>query len=644
MKNRNKDTLLIISLFLVAFSIRAVGVSNVFLYPDEWYYWIRANLILANNLAPPQEVFEHTAPFLSYIMAGVTLLFGGELNTLRMISVFFGSSTAPMLYLFGKAMYDRKTGLLSALFLCFSPYHILYSRILMLEALTLFFIVTFLYFFWMSQRFEDRASIIYAIIAGAMLGLAIDAKYLPFFLVLTILIYAFWINRCSFKELMTKRIILVLFFAFLFFAPLLICVYTVCGGLDPLSYQTVERFKTETHERSFAELAPPELFVSVLEKNTDVFAWGAQILNPLWAVIFKLSTTLLFLIAFFYYLFKLINKEGKDSFLIINILVLYICLLILSPTRHYILYSLPFYFVMFSHLAVKSFDHMRKNSHKNIFRIFIILLTGIMLFSSFVPAVTSSYWDAGEYSWVKSAVGYIENDVTKSDYEGTILIGWVTLWKIVDYSIDMSKFIAFDTILIEQEENKYCLDLEKIDRLKPEYLLVREARYDVFFKGSVETNILRDYEMVFHSQTYPYRALVFKRKNIQPPELVFPTDGKDGKIDQDMFKKSVPNMMKLGEVYTVLASVENTGDSRTTFTVWGYSDEYTIFVEPLSVKDMHELTLDKGSRSIVKFKIVPFKEYVGELPITIDLYVKYKENESHRKVDSSTDYVYLVTP
>ena len=239
-----KDILIGISLFLVAFVIRVAGVSSVSMYTDEWLYWIDTNRILASNFTPIREVFEYTNPFLSYIGALITLLFEGELKTLRIISVIFGSLTVSMLYLFGKVMYDRKTGLIAALFLCFSTYHSLYSRIFMLEALTLFFITLFLYFFWLGQCSEEwKKSTTYAIISGAMMGLAFDAKYISLFLIPAVLAYVLWMKRFSFKALLDKRIILTFIFALLFFSPLLISLYNTGAGLKLIQYHVIGRFE-----------------------------------------------------------------------------------------------------------------------------------------------------------------------------------------------------------------------------------------------------------------------------------------------------------------------------------------------------------------------------------------------------------------
>ena len=650
--DRKKDILIIISLFFVAFLIRVFGVSKVLMNVDEWWYWIDTNKILASNFAPRADVFDYSPPFLQYIGAVVTLFFEGDLNTLRMISVIFGSLTVPLLYLFGKVTYNRKTGLLSALFLCFSAYHCLYSHIYLFEGLTLFFITAFLYFFWLSQRYEhEQKSVtyaIYAIIAGAMMGLAFDAKYIAFFLIPAIIIYILWARRFSLKALLDKRIILMFIFAFLFFLPLLICLFYTGVGFHGIYYYCVEKFERATisSSRSIQIFSPDELLLKGTEKLLFLLTWSADsILIPSWTVFFKLSAISLFVITFFYYLRGFINRGKRDSFFMIHIVTLFLLLLVLSRSLHYLIYLLPFYFVMLSHLAVKSFEYLKKgnNSYKNIFRILIVSLTIVMLFSYIITGVTSPYWDEGDYNpWLRSAIEYIEMDIAKSGYEGNIVIGVIDLPQVVDYPLYLDDINASVYNVMKftsgYERERQEIDLEKIEKLKPSYLMMSEHAYDFYFKSDVKKKIFEDYRIVFRFEHFFDGGLVLKRYNMPPSELLLPTEGKEGQISKDVFRRSIPGVMKVGEVYTALIKLKNTGDSGINFIITVYSDEYIIFLE---AGWSGNVTLDKGSSRMLRLKIVPFREYTGEIPITVEVYAKL-ESGTIKKVDSVTDYVYRI--
>jgi len=87
----------------------------------------------------------------------------------------------------------------------------------------------------------------------------------------------------------------------------------------------------------------------------------------------------------------------------------------------------------------------------------------------------------------------------------------------------------------------------------------------------------------------------------------------------------------------VLVQVKNTGNSRTNLIARVYSEKFVV------EGDSGEITLNKGSTHLFKFKIVPFREYVGELPISVDLYAKHEYDETYmKKVDSVTDYIYHI--
>ncbi len=634
MKIEKIDYLIIICLLLISYLIRASGGTNVPMYGDEWIYWIDVNRILASNFVPRADVFNYAPPLLSYIGSLVTLFFGGDLNVLRMISVVFGTLTVPALYLFGKAMYDRKTGFLSALFLCISAFHILYSRILMQEALSLFFITAFLYFFWMSQSSIAGKSTTYAIVAGAMLGLAIDAKWMSLFLVPATLTYVLWTSKLKLRAFMDRRLVLIFIFALLLFLPLLFSLFYTGVGFNGMTYYINQKYEKKSPiSQRVLSYSIYELFEKAMDNISGVLMYGSDLLISPW--INKLSF-ILFILIFLSIVRNFLNREKKGSFLLIN--SFYLCVVVLSSAahKHYLLYVFPFYFVMLSHVFFNSFKDI------NILKIVIVLLTSIMLFSSVITSVTSYNWDKGDYQpWANDFADYIKRDTLKSGYEEKVQIGTLTYLK---EPVDRALYligINETTNEVLKDSDKYSgeareLDLEKISILKPVYLVAPEPQYEYYVKGNIE--LLKDYAVVSHIRTYPIGSFVLKRKDIQPQESSLSVDGIEENSSQDISKLSVPSIMKIGETYTASIQVKNKGNFRTNFTMNLDYDVYTIFVDGWQ----RNVVLDKGSIITLKFKIVPFKGYSGKLPITVDLYTKDEDNGTYKKVDSSTDYIYLI--
>jgi hypothetical protein len=415
-------------------------------------------------------------------------------------------------------------------------------------------------------------------------------------------------------------------------------------------YYAYERFnKQSPGGYQLMDIGLDRLFIKGWDTIAGVFAWGSQKLNPTWEFLFIICVILLILIALLFYLPRLIKKEKEGSFLLISLFSFYTLLLGTAAYRHYYIYSLLFYFVMFSHIAVTSFDGLKKDKgQKNILRIVVLSIISLILFSYFFTAVTSPYWDDGEYSELKDAMQYINNDAAISGHKGEIIVGVNFKPEQVDYYSYLQN-LNISTILIIKYAPIYAsderkIDLENIYTRKPDYLLVndlyKESRY--YYKGATEEDIQKSYKIIYRSKTYFFETFVLKNENPESSERLL-SIGEGGKISQDIFEKSVPGTMKIGTIYKALVKVENTGDSRTNFTVRFVPyvrNKFILFVED----EVREITLEKGSTHLFTFKIVPYNEYNKELPITVELYSRNEENGTkYLKLDSASTYVHRIS-
>lgn len=109
-------------------------------------------------------------------------------------------------------------------------------------------------------------------------------------------------------------------------------------------------------------------------------------------------------------------------------------------------------------------------------------------------------------------------------------------------------------------------------------------------------------------------------------ELNYTTGG----IDHDIFYNSVPTQMRIGESHTLKVFLTNNGDIRNKFRVVltttkstgpasPYDPGYKQFVYPYFVSAL--ASLDKGESRRIEFDITPIKPYIGELEISVDLYL-----------------------
>jgi len=650
-----KDIAIVSGLFFVALVIRAAGISNVNLHPDEFTYWTMASKIITNGFSPTPDVFQYTNPSFSYILASVIAVFKGDLNTLRLMSALFGSASVSLLYLFGKEIYDRRVGMLASLFLCFLPCHCLYSRIIKLEAFSIFFIIAFLFFFWRGIRYENaraneiepngtRVNVKYAAIAGVMLGLAISAKYLSLFLVVALVVFFIWTATKENARREAWRVFLVLVFAFLAFSPLLVSLFYTGIDLSPITYHAFERFGIEAPTNiRVSEFSLSELANSIIENLLKVLCRGSWLFPPSFEALFKASVLVLFFATGIYYVPKLLRAERKGSFLLLSLLSLTVVLLFCARHEHYLSYMFPLYFVMLSFIIVSAFDVVhRLNIISTSISLLVLMLVAVMLFAYVTTGVTSPFWDRGDASWGVSAAEFIHSDAVREGYED-VVIGMFLRVPQLEYYLEETQIqtnisVVSILALTEKEYSKEVLtiDFECIKALKPEYIVVHDIEWESLVKTEDKKELLQDYDVILHTSTHPYRCQVLKRwERMQRVPQKYTVSGS---IDKELFKRSVPDMLKVGKVYTALVKVKNMDTDSGTFIIRVLSDKYIVRI-PYYQETVY---LEKGSERTLKFKIVPLKKYTGGLPITADLYLYDEKNETNIKVDTAIDNICLI--
>ena len=651
MEKRNKrylDALIIVSLLVISLLIRGTAISNVYMYPDEGIYLWWTNLILINEWYPPEEILNFSPPLLNYLLAILTVLFGEKIDVLRMLSVVFGSLTVCFMYLLGKALYDRKVGLLSAFFLCFSSYHCLYSRIIYLEALTLFFAVAFSYFFWMGYFRSKRMW--YIVMAGMMLGLAMDTKYISLFLIIAIFIVVLWVRR-SFRALIDKKIAIMFIVAFLFFLPVLISLYVTGVGADPFLFHSIKRFELQIGGISGGAIRNLPIFELIMRGIKDylgILTYGYQ--NIPFYHLFRVSALILIPITFLFHAPQVIRAKHAESF--IMALILSTGIIVVGCARHnyYLMYSLPFYFILLSNLAIKSFSHFENMYQKrfshctNIFSIFIVLLVGIMCFSYVITGVMSPC-DRGENVGLQVAMEYIEDDIVK-DGRASIIIS-STLWaEVIEHHIHRDKLNAASIFILKPgglQKKKVELDMDTIRTFKPDYIIASESEYKRYFSGDAGREIFKNYRLLVTTKDVPWMFFVLKRIDEYPKNLTYFTCDEYkvmGKICPDTFSASVPGVMTVGKRYTALVKIKNTGNLSANYTVSVHAPRDYIFVADRS----KYVTIDEGSVRTVEFGVVPLRECSRKLLITAELYqVDHKEDEYRTcMLDGTLDSVYII--
>lgn len=171
----NNHHLVLWTLFLIAFSLRAWSLSGQFPHADETAAAFYAVNYGENGLWHINIMTEHP-PLRNLVVLLTGKLFGGfNAWGLRFGSVFLGSLTVVALgYLTWGLFKNRPVAYLSAFFLCIDPLHIALSREAVQEAMTPFFIVTGVIATIHGIR---KDNILWCYLSGALFGIASAFKW-----------------------------------------------------------------------------------------------------------------------------------------------------------------------------------------------------------------------------------------------------------------------------------------------------------------------------------------------------------------------------------------------------------------------------------------------------------------------------------
>lgn len=115
-------------LVLLAFGLRLYQLGYSDLTFDESASIFIARKPLAEMIPYLLRAFHEHPPGYYLVLAGWTKLVGESEVALRWLSVFFGTLSVPLMYVFGRATLGKRAGWLAALILTVTPVHIFFSQ------------------------------------------------------------------------------------------------------------------------------------------------------------------------------------------------------------------------------------------------------------------------------------------------------------------------------------------------------------------------------------------------------------------------------------------------------------------------------------------------------------------------------------
>lgn len=505
-----KDAFILMVLFCTSLAIRSTFIENPSTYVDEVMYSVYAKSILTNQWAIPKLFLEFGASIFYFLVSIVNILFGENMGILRIISIISGTLCVCVIYLLGKSLFDRRVGVISAFFLCFCNYHIIYSRILMIDSLSLLFVFSTIYLFWKGFC-EGKDKYLY--FAGFMLGFGTLIKFSSLVLFPLIIFFILWTKK-NIKALFDRRIILLFTVAFLTILPYLFYLYIM--DVNPFYFNLVTRFEMGEPSKILMESTLFSYVSRMFGEYLVVLTNGDYMIS--WSPIFKLSAILLFVITMLYHFYRSIRMRENSSFLLIYFIVM--CLLILffsSKHRYYLLYIIPCYFILLSSLIIDSVDHIKFGDRKRyltLIIVFIFALTAVFGFSYAVVGTMTPVYEKGEFHQMKASVLKIKEHLHQNDMEttiGTILIYVAgregeSHYLIEDYCnsyMKKAKVIPFFTSekRAGSESLKYGIDMDGIRELKPNFIIANEYIISYYITAEEKKEFFENYQILPFSET-----------------------------------------------------------------------------------------------------------------------------------------------
>jgi len=118
-----------------------------------------------------------------------------------------------------------------------------------------------------------------------------------------------------------------------------------------------------------------------------------------------------------------------------------------------------------------------------------------------------------------------------------------------------------------------------------------------------------------------------------------------GVIDSYVFSRSIPKQMTIGKSYPILVFVKNTGQYHASFQVTLSAPNEFFYPSYISHSAYEYIELDGGESYRIKFFITPTKAHIGELNITVNLYLVDFTQSSHSRfilLDSTSASVQII--
>jgi 4-amino-4-deoxy-L-arabinose transferase-like glycosyltransferase/membrane-associated phospholipid phosphatase len=145
------STLLFVFILIISlFRIYYIQNGALDLSPDEAHYWDWSRRL---DLS-----YYSKGPMIAYLIYIGTAIFGDNVFGIRAMAVLFSALSSIFIYILGKKLYDRKTGLLSAILIQVIPLFSTFGIIFTIDSPFIFFWIFSLLLFWKAIDIKDSGN------------------------------------------------------------------------------------------------------------------------------------------------------------------------------------------------------------------------------------------------------------------------------------------------------------------------------------------------------------------------------------------------------------------------------------------------------------------------------------------------------
>lgn len=192
------NNLALILIIIVAFLLRSWDLGwNGFNGDESIYSGQAASLLGEEEYLKNFGVFRSHPLLLQTLVSVAFALFGINDVVARMVPVLFGTLTVLITYLVGKQLFDSRVGLVSCLVVALLPFHIIFSRQVLVDVPLSFFLILFIYFI---AKFRMTESNIMCFWAGVSSGLCIMSKEVGVVTIPIFIMYALLTHTLRLKK------------------------------------------------------------------------------------------------------------------------------------------------------------------------------------------------------------------------------------------------------------------------------------------------------------------------------------------------------------------------------------------------------------------------------------------------------------